>query len=108
MNKNEKYEILAYFLGHFREKKWLLAKFLIDNDAINEQFLERIQLDHSENIEEFTNVTQLNDYLNKLIDNESKTHRVNLEDKLKELIEQEKYEEAARIRDWLKDIKRRK
>lgn len=108
MNKQDKYEILANFLSQFQDKKWLLAKFLIDNDAINDNFIKRIQTDENDDVKSFNDINQLNSYLNNLINKESEVHQINLEVKLSELLEQERYEEAAKIRDWIKKLKSRK
>lgn len=106
MKQHEKYELLANFLNLFQEKRWLLAKFLIDNNAINESFLKKISLDETDLVPDFDNVNKLNDYFNRLISKESETHRLNLESKLLELLDQERYEEAAKLRDWLKKTKK--
>lgn len=108
MSKQEKYELLANLLKHFQDKRWVLAKFLIDNDAINDAFIKKIQKENTTEIHQFDDLNQLNNYLNSLINNESETHQVDLESKLIELLQQEKYEEAAKIRDWMLKLKRRK
>ncbi len=107
MNQHEKYELLANFLKMFQGKRWLLAKFLIDNNAITDSFLKKINLEDTEPITDFENIEKLNLYFNKLISKESENHRMSLEVKLIELLEQERYEEAAKLRDWLKKNKKK-
>lgn len=107
MNQQEKYELLANFLKLFQDKRWLLAKFLIDNNAINDSFLKKINLDDDDLISDFENLEKLNDYFNRIISKESEMHRIDLETKLIELLEEERYEEAAKLRDWLKKTKKK-
>ncbi len=109
MNKQEKYELVAALLARFDSKRWLLSKFLVDNDAISDSFLKSINTESlSEEPPLFHDLTQLNDYLNRLIDNQSAVKRIDLEKKLLELLEEERYEEAAKLRDWLKKTKKEK
>lgn len=107
MNKQDKYELLAALLSRFDNKKWLLSKFLIDNDAISDSFLKSINTENlSQETPVFHDLTQLNDYLNRLIDKECAVKRIDLEKKLQELLQEERYEEAAKLRDWLKKTKK--
>lgn len=107
MNQHEKYELLANFFKLFQDKRWLLAKFLIDNNAINDSFLKKINIEENEPVTDFENIEKLNSYFNKLISKESENHKMDLEVKLLQLIEEERYEEAAKLRDWLKKTKKK-
>ena len=107
MNRQEKYELMAALLARFENKKWILSKFLIDNEAISENFLRSINTEFlAEDTPIFTDLTQLNNYLNKIIDKECGIKRIDLEKKLQELLDEERYEEAAKLRDWLKKNKK--
>jgi len=109
MNKQDKYELMAALLARFDNKRWLLSKFLVDNDAISENFLKSLNTEYlSEEPPLFHDLTQLNDYLNRLIDKQCAIKSVDLEKKLIELLEEEKYEEAAKLRDWIKKTKKEK
>lgn len=71
MRKQDKYELVAALLSRFEQNRWLLSKFLVDNEAINESFLKKINTDClSDEPPVFRDLTELNDYLNKLINRE--------------------------------------
>jgi excinuclease UvrABC helicase subunit UvrB len=105
MKKQEKYEILAKFVGLFEEKNWILAKFLVDNNAINESFLKKIDIKNLQNKPiDFEDLESFNNYLSNLINKKSQGKEINLEERLLELIRKEKYEEAAKVRDMIKKV----
>lgn len=126
-NKDDKiYKNLVIFLKIFRNRPNHLAKYLIDNLALDENFIENIsnseklnKIDPSEpynyfsdsvkiKTPYFSNFEEMNEYynnmmvqdLNLLSDPDKIKEEIN--EKLYECIDNENYEEAARIRDYMK------
>lgn len=117
--KEEFYKRLLNLIKLFKNRPYHLAKYLIDNEALDKKFIERLMKNKS--LDEvkllpphFDNVSQMNDYFNSLLvdfdpQNESfeqLTQKLN--QKLDQLIKDEQYEEAIRVRDYMnaKNIKR--
>jgi protein-arginine kinase activator protein McsA len=97
-----------------------LARYLIDNDALNKEFLNKISsLDSSEMDESklislyFLDINQMNNFFKKLIEKNDPNYSDNnlieeLEKELQNCLFEERYEDAIRIRDYLKNIKNKK
>ena len=122
MNNEELKEHLANFLKMFKNRPYHLAKYLIDNSALNKSFLNKIVKSGKLNTETpqitpevpITDISEMEDYYNSILDPikignktlEEITKETN--DKMDELIKNEKFEEAAKLRDYMnkKCIKR--
>ena len=114
------YKNLSKFLKFFINRPNHLARYLIDNDALNKEFLNKISsLDNSEMDESklisvyFLDINQMNNFFKKLIEkNDSNYSDSNLieelEKELQNCLFEERYEDAIRIRDYLKNIKNKK
>jgi DNA polymerase III delta prime subunit len=115
---------LINLLKIFKNRPYHLAKYLIENEAFNPDFLKKIenssklnQIKEKDETSYFPNISQMEDYYNSLLDelkelsNLNNTTEIenNLNDRLDELIKLEKYEEAAALRDYMykNDIKRK-
>lgn len=103
----------------FKNRPFHLAKYLIDNSALKDDFLAK--LSNSEKLKEFSeddelksknlflDINQMNDYYNSLTDDIKKIGATKnpeeiaeaLNQKLESLIIDEKYEDAARLRDYM-------
>jgi excinuclease UvrABC helicase subunit UvrB len=122
MNNEELNEHLANFLKMFKDRPYHLAKYLIDNSALNKSFLNKIVKSGKLNTETpqvtpevpIKDISEMEDYYNSILDPikignktlEEITKETN--DKMDELIKNEKFEEAAKLRDYMnkKSIKR--
>lgn len=95
-----------------------LAQFLLENDALNDSFLKKLnqssklsnfKIDDKPFIPKFNNIDEMKDYYNSFINEiESSIKKrtkeeieIELSEKIKIAIESENYEEAARIRDYM-------
>jgi hypothetical protein len=122
---NNSYQNLITLLKIFKNRPYHLAKFLIENSAFDNKFINNIlnnsklsdiSQDDSKINENFNflNISEMNDFYDSLIDdkellNKSKKDlEVEFNLKLDNLIKLEKFEEAAYIRDVMKrkNIKR--
>jgi excinuclease UvrABC helicase subunit UvrB len=122
MNNEELNEHLANFLKMFKNRPYHLAKYLIDNSALNKSFLNKIVKSGKLNTETpqitpevpITDISEMEDYYNSILDPIKIGHKTVEEitketnDKMDELIKNEKFEEAAKLRDYMnkKSIKR--
>lgn len=112
------YDRLTKFLKFFINRPNHLAKYLIDNNLINKEFLKKIS-DEDLDLEDgdkkivsvyFLDITQMNNYLTNLTA-ESRSPKYNrniieeLEKELENCISDERYEDAIRIRDYLRNMK---
>ena len=104
---------LIKLFNMFRNRPNHLYKFLKENDAFKEDFIKRVssngKLKRASNIttQNFSNIDQMQDYLNSLIDlsdDDDQTLEQRLNQKLKEAIEKEDYESASKIRDQMKKL----
>ena len=114
------YKNLSKFLKFFINRPNHLARYLIDNDALNKEFLNKISsLDSSEMDESklislyFLDINQMNNFFKKLIEKNDPNYSDNnlieeLEKELQNCLFEERYEDAIRIRDYLKKIKNKK
>jgi len=113
MSKFDK-ENLVTLLKIFKNRPYHLAKYLVDNDAFNSKFLEKINSSQklselskkSTNDSIFFTLSDMEDFYNSLIEESHNfQNKEQLEadcnKKLKSLIKLEKYEEAAILRDYM-------
>lgn len=119
MKNEDLYRNLVILLKMFKNRPFHLAKYLIENSALNEDFIKK--LSSSEKLKEFSeddelksktlflDISQMNDYYNSLTDDIKKIGVAKtpeeiaeaLNQKLESLILEEKYEDAARLRDYM-------
>jgi protein-arginine kinase activator protein McsA len=97
---------LVNFLKLFKNRPYHLAKYLIDNSALTKDFYNKIsKSDKLENNKYFTDITEMNDFYNSILNVKSKksveeiTKEANI--KMDELIKNENFEEAAKLRDYM-------
>jgi hypothetical protein len=111
-NKNDQlYKNLLSILKLFKNRPYHLAKYLIENEAFDDKFINKLIDSDKLNSDEMTNsihfidISHMNDYFNSLtIDIQSKSDKnitKELNDKLDKCLKDEKYEEASRIRDFM-------
>lgn len=122
MNDDELYQKLVILLKLFKNRPYHLAKYLVDNSALNKAFLNKIskstKLDELLNSDEeinkslpvyFTNITQMEQFYESLLEEIKELKKnepgqdisQNLNSKLDQLIKDEKFEEAAKLRDYM-------
>ena len=119
MENEDLYRNLVILLKMFKNRPFHLAKYLIDNSALKDDFLAK--LSNSEKLKEFSeddelksknlflDINQMNDYYNSLTDDIKKIGVAKtpeeiaeaLNQKLESLILEENYEDAARLRDYM-------
>jgi hypothetical protein len=119
MENEDLYKNLVLLLKMFKNRPFHLAKYLIENSALREDFLKKIS--NSEKLKEFSqdddlksknlfhDINQMNEYYNSLTDDIKKigvsktpeeiSTALNL--KLESLILEENYEDAAKLRDYM-------
>jgi len=115
------YKNLSKFLRFFINRPNHLARYLIDNDALNKDFLKKIGSMNSGEIDEndlisvyFLDIDHMNNFFKKLVENNlsknslSNNIKEELEKELENCLKEERYEDAIRIRDYLKNIQKRK
>lgn len=114
MNDEEIYNKLTALLKLFKNRPYHLAKYLLDNSAFSDDFLNNLlksskisdlSKSNKEIDENFTSISQMEDFYKSLInDIEGKSKRevkINLNKKLNKLIDSENFEEAAKLRDYM-------
>ena len=119
MGNEDLYRNLVILLKMFKNRPFHLAKYLIENSALKEDFFEKIsnseklkELSEDDNLKSknlFLDINQMNDYYNSLTDDIKKIGLTKnpeeiaeaLNQKLESLIMEEKYEDAARLRDYM-------
>jgi hypothetical protein len=112
------YKNVLNILILFNNRPNHLLKYLIDNNALNNSFVKKSMgsgklsmIKETENTVYFTDISQMNDYYNSLLDDTqlvAKTKDVltkELNEKLDKSILSEKFEDAIRIRDYMKKNK---
>ena len=127
MENEELYRSLVILLKMFKNRPYHLAKYLVENSALTEDFIKKLknsdklkELNEGEKTSEqkllpvpvpvyFVDISQMENFYNSFIDDiqqlskeksiEEITKELNI--KLDDLIKQEKYEEAARVRDYM-------
>jgi excinuclease UvrABC helicase subunit UvrB len=127
MENEELYRSLVIMLKMFKNRPYHLAKYLVENSALTEDFIKKIknsdrlkEMNEDEKSSEqkllpvpvpvyFVDISQMENFYNSFIDDikqlskEKSIEEItkNLNEKLDDLIKQEKYEEAARVRDYM-------
>lgn len=118
MVDNGKYhKSLANFLKFFINRPNHLARYLLENDAIDQKFLNTLEINKSLTEElsskmnvHFIDINQMNTFFKSLISNKYSKKKdfedlkTELEKELNVCIMEERYEDAIRIRDYLKKI----
>lgn len=121
MESEDLYRNLVILLKMFKDRPYQLSKYLIENSAFTDEFINKIK--NSEKLknmdddpkqlpEYFSNISEMNSYYDSLIDikhdNIEKITK-DLNKKLDDLVKSEKYEDAARVRDYMNrnNIKRK-
>ena len=102
-DKDKLYQSLILILKLFKNRPYHLAKYLIDNEALDDRFVRKIinsknKLNNKIDNIYFKDISKLNEYFNSIIeDTREKTQEqilLDLNIKLDNLINEEKYEEA--------------
>lgn len=116
MGNEDLYRNLYLLLKVFKNRPFHLAKYLLDNKALNDSFLKKVaESDKIKNLSEidenkyFSDINQMNDFFNNLTNDTKKLGFTKsdeeiskeLSDKLNTLLKEEKYEEAAILRDYM-------
>lgn len=121
MDNENLYKNLVLLIKMFKNRPYHLAKYLIDNSALTENFINAVEenarlkkTDMSDDdsrlpVIYFADINQMNEYYNSLTE-ENKTKspeevEKSINEKLKSLIEEERYEDAARLRDYMQKNK---
>lgn len=127
MENEELYRSLVILLKMFKNRPYHLAKYLVENSALTEEFIRKLknsdrlkELNEDEKSSEqkllpvpvpvyFVDISQMENFYNSFVDDiqqlskqkgiEEVTNELNK--KLDDLIRKEKYEEAARVRDYM-------
>jgi len=110
------YRRLIILLKLFKSRHHHLAKYLIDNSALDSKFITHLLnsdklVNEIKMDENFSSISEMEEYFNSLIDVDKKSEleiERELNDKLNNFINEENYEEAAKLRDYMiiKDVKR--
>lgn len=115
-NSENLYRNLYILLKMFKNRPYHLAKYLIDNNALTKDFLEKVQA--SGKLKEISDgeqkllpahlsdITKMEEFFTSFLDGITKDKSVeevtkDLNQKLNDCIKNEKYEDAARIRDYM-------
>jgi len=127
MENEELYRSLVIMLKMFKNRPYHLAKYLVENSALTEDFIKKIknsdklkEMNEDEKSSEqkllpvpvpvyFVDISQRENFYNSFIDDikqlskEKSIEEItkDLNKKLDDLIKKEKYEEAARVRDYM-------
>ena len=117
MENEDLYRNFVTLLKLFKNRPYHLAKYLIQNGAIKEEFLSKIiNSDRLRNLKEgefdekiLMDINQMNYFFNSLTIEVKKLSmfktddeiKIDLNNKLSELLKEEKYEEAAILRDYM-------
>lgn len=120
-NDDKLYQNLISILKLFKNRPYHLAKYLIENQAFNQEFIDKILVSdklndiNSDNNSNnaivkavyFLDISHMTDYFNSFFeeakDNKKSIQTITkeLNDKLDECLRDEKYEDAIRIRDYM-------
>jgi len=118
MENEDLYRNLVILLKMFKNRPYHLAKYLIENDSLTDDFMKKIsengklsdigKEEESQKPVYFLDIGKMNDYYSSLSeDNVAKTVKTDEEtvaymnQRLEAFIKEEKYEEAARLRDYM-------
>jgi len=120
-NNEQLYRNLIAILKLFKNRPYHLAKYLIENEAFNDEFINKLlESDRLNQIGQeeskalvkavyFVDISQMTDYFNSLTqeDFSSKRRSISnltpeqLNQKLEQYLREERYEDAIRIRDYM-------
>lgn len=126
--ENDDFKNLSELLKLFKDRPYHLAKYLLNNSALTDEFIQKISIDKlSKDIEKdsndikplfFNDINQMTEHFNSFLSDihlldKNKTKNelmIELNNKLNESINNEMFEDAARIRDYMmrNNIKRLK
>lgn len=120
MNDDELYNNLVTLLKLFKNRPYHLSKYLIENYALNENFIKKIlKSDKLQELQDqmsndggyeltpiyFPDISKMEEFYNSLSDISDSTDKKKLSkelnQKMVDLLKEEKYEEAARLRDYM-------
>jgi cysteinyl-tRNA synthetase len=119
MNKDEQFNnSLVSLLKIFKNRPYHLSKYLIENNAFNSDFINRLvksdklrKISESENASNksyFANISQMNQFYNSFVDDIDQISEKSIEEltkdlnkKLDEFVKLEKFELASKIRDYM-------
>jgi len=118
MENEDLYRNLVILLKMFKNRPYHLAKYLIENDSLTDDFMKKIsengklsdigKEEESQKPVYFLDIGKMNDYYSSLSeDNVAKAVKTDEEtvaymnQRLEAFIKEEKYEEAARLRDYM-------
>lgn len=118
MENEDLYRNLVILLKMFKNRPYHLAKYLIENDSLTEDFMKKVsengklsdigKEEESSKPVYFLDIGKMNDYYSSLSDDSmpksSKTDEETeayMNQRLDAFIKEEKYEEAARLRDYM-------
>jgi hypothetical protein len=119
MSNNDKiYKNLITILKLFQNRPYHLAKYLIENESLSQEFMEKVK--NSEKLNKinegetdsfikaihFIDISHMKDFFDSLTDDgnsidDQRDIVSNLNKKLDRFIKEEKYEDAIRIRDYM-------
>lgn len=127
MENEELYRSLVILLKMFKNRPYHLAKYLVENSALTEEFIRKLK--NSDRLKElkddeksseqkllpvpvpvyFVDISQMENFYSSFIDDIQQLSKQKsieeitkeLNKKLDNLIKKEKYEEAARVRDYM-------
>jgi hypothetical protein len=108
-DRDKLYETLINVLKLFKNMPYHLAKYLIDNNALNDFYIRKLlnsKFSGSKDVQ-FKDINHLNEYFNSILDDDIKKEKtsqeiaIELNQKLEILVKEEKYEEAIFIRDYM-------
>lgn len=119
MNNNDRiWNNLNLLLKMFKNRPYHLAKYLLDNDALTTEFLNKVE--KSGKLKELgesdesklngiyhTSISKMDEFFTSLLESDEKKKTIEeitqeLNNKLIECINNEHYEDAARIRDYMR------
>lgn len=102
MSDNDKIRALAELIGMFGGRPHHLAKFLVDNGAVTDSFLGRIDCSRGDGPVDFSSIAEMEAHYASMLGVGQRAAGVDLEAKLARLVEDERYEDAARLRDYIR------
>lgn len=112
------YRNLVIYLKMFKNRPYHLAKNLIENSALTDEFVAKILENarlgdiRTEDTDDsklpviyFADINKMNEYYNSLTEENKKKNpqqiEIEMNEKLERLISEERYEDAARLRDYM-------
>lgn len=101
---NKKFKQLVKFLSLFENKNHYLAKFLLDNNLLNQHFLSKLENVKHIQLPYFKNINEMDDFFEELLSNNESTGEENVQKtnkKLDNLVKNEEYEKAIKLRDYM-------